>query len=56
MKGKLLYERTVDALQILVRLAEKDAQRKFCTQLQVKVCQPATETKTELIALLKIHG
>ena len=27
MKGKLLYKRAADALQILVRLAEKDAQR-----------------------------
>ena len=27
MKGKLLYKRTADALQILVRLAGKDAQR-----------------------------
>ena len=29
MKGKLLYKRAADALQILVRLAEKDAQRSF---------------------------
>jgi hypothetical protein len=27
MKGKLLYKRTADALQILVRLVGKDAQR-----------------------------
>ena len=29
MKGKLLYKRAADALQILVRLAGKDAQRSF---------------------------